>query len=85
MAVDEERRAKAVDLPRETGEVDFADRRQRQRAQVGLHVAPVVGARDVGVVQVEQQAATGACDDFADERGFVTIGGGKLDVGGRVL
>jgi hypothetical protein len=85
VAVDQERCAGGVDILGETGEVDLAYRVQRQRGQVLARVAAVVGAGDMDVIHVEQQAAAAAAHHLADELRLVHRRGGELDVGGRVL
>ncbi|MCY1552654.1 hypothetical protein D9M68_890610 [compost metagenome] len=45
----------------------------------------MVDTGNVGVVDVEQQAAAGAADHLADEGGLVHARAGKLDIGRRIL
>ena len=57
----------------------------RECVDVGLRVAPVVGAGDVDIVHVEQQAAPGALYDFAQEVDLVVAAFLKNDIGRRIL
>ena len=58
---------------------------QWQGIDVGQRVALVIDAGHVDVVDVEQQAATGAADDLADEVGFVQGRALELQISGGVF
>ncbi|CFP30612.1 Uncharacterised protein [Bordetella pertussis] len=74
-----------VALPGVAGEMDLAHRRQRQARQVGARVEAVVDRADVHVVDVQQQSAAGARDQFAQELRLVDVRGLEAHVGGGVF
>ena len=68
-----------------TGEVDLADRRNRQCIEIGDRVEPEIPRADIKVVDVAQNPAAGSPGDFRDE---LRLGDRRMaiaQVGGRVL
>ncbi|MNG35129.1 hypothetical protein D3C84_1217960 [compost metagenome] len=65
--------------------MNFTGRLQGQGVEVGQWIAAVVDARNVDVVHIQQQAAAGAPDHFADEVWLVEGRGLERQVGGRVF
>ena len=70
VAVDQQRRPFVVFLPVMAGEVDFPDMFEGVGAQIVGGGKSVIGGGDKHVVDVEQQAATGAAHDLGDEIGL---------------
>ena len=65
--------------------MDLADALEREVVQIALHRAAVVGRRDEGVAEVQQQATAGAPRDGAQELGLAQRRRRKGDVGSRVF
>ena len=67
VAIDEQAIAFVVALLRMSGEMDFADRRERIIGQIVDRRKAVIGRRHEDIVDVEQQPAAGAPRDGADK------------------
>ena len=59
------------------GEVDLADRIDRQCVEIGDRVEPEIPRADIDVVDVAEDAATGSTGDFGDE---FRLGDGRIPV-----
>ena len=70
--IDQQAIAEAVSVFGKTGQMNLAHRVQWQRVEVGKWIAPMVDARHIDVVYIQQQTTAGAADDFADEVGLRT-------------
>ena len=65
--------------------MDFTDRIQWQVANVLGGVEAMINSADMDIVEVEEQAASGARHDFGDKRGFGHILFREPEVGGRIF
>ncbi len=63
--VDQQAVTEAVAIFGKPGQMNLTDGVQRQRIEVRQRIALMVDARDVDVVDVEQQATAAAADDFS--------------------
>ena len=70
MAIDQKWRAALIAVPPVAGQMDFTDRIQWQFANVLGGVEAMINSADVDIVEVEEQAASGARHEFGDKRGF---------------
>ncbi len=67
------------------GNVNLCDAMRGHRVDVGKRVETVVLRRDINIVDVEQNAAVGAFDDFGQELPLRHFGDVKLGVAGDVF
>ena len=85
MAVDQQKVALVVRLLGMPGEMDLAHMLERKIGEIGERGVAVIGGRDEDVVDVEQQAASGAPDKLADEIRLAHRRFREDDIGRRVL
>ncbi len=85
MGVDEQRMTIGIRILGKAGEVDLPGRREGQRLDERVGIAPVVHARHMDIVDVEQQPAARAPDKLRDEFAFAQGRFDKLDISGGIL
>ena len=84
MAVDQQRLADLRVRPM-PGEMDLADRVERQFVEIGVGVEAEIGGADRDIVDVDQQAAAGALDELAEEIGLAPVMAVERDVERGIL
>ena len=84
VGVEQQRRGVAARLA-VAGEMEFADRLGRQRAQIALRIPAVIGRADEDVVDVADQPAAGALHQRAEKLRFGNRRMAELQIGRRVF
>ncbi len=85
MVVNQECVARAIGITREACQVDLPDGMQREFIDYLPRISPMVRTRNMDIVDIQQETASGALDDLGHELPFAHGRSFKFDVSGRIF